>query len=342
MKNLQTSSIQTHKRNRKILLILLFLLTASVLLNLCFGAAVIKPASIFRVLSGKETGTLAANIILLARMPRVAGCVFAGMALASSGVILQSVLINPMASPSVIGVNAGAGFAVALSGALFPFLPAAGTSFFAFAGALSAVLFVLFAAEKTGASKTTLILSGVAVSSIFNAGTDAVITFVPDALTGYTNFRIGGLENLSMNRLFPAAALIVLSLILVFSMSYELDILSLGMDTARSLGMNAKAVRFLFLVLAAALAGASVSFAGSLGFIGLIVPHIMKGITGPESRVLLPASALGGALFLSVCDLISRLIFAPFELPVGITLSFLGGPFFLWLLFRQKGGRTHD
>jgi len=285
---------------------------------------------------------MASNVILLARLPRTVGCILAGMALATSGVILQSVLINPMASPSVIGVNAGAGFFVALSGAVFTTMSPAKTSVFAFFGALTAVLFVLFIAEKTGASRMTLILAGMAVSSIFNAGTDAVITLVPDALIGYTSFRIGGLENLSMAKLYPAAGLIGISLAVLFSMAGELDILALGTDTAESLGMHVKAVRLLFLILAAALAGAAVSFAGSIGFLGLIVPHIIRRFAGTESRILLPASALGGAIFLSVCDLLARLLFAPFELPVGIVLAFLGGPFFLWLLFRQKGGRTHD
>ncbi len=343
MKNLPISSIQSSKKTGKLLLILSLLLVGSVLLNLCFGAAVISPRTTLLVLLGRETGTTAAHIILLARLPRTFGCVLAGMALAAAGVLLQNVLLNPMASPSVIGVNAGAGLAVALSSALAASsIPALGSSFCAFLGALAAVLLVLFISERNGASRMTLILAGVAVSSILNAGTDAVITFVPDAINGYTGFRIGGLENLSMGRLLPAAAIIGTAFLLAVSMCNELEILSLGTETAQSLGLSAKTVRLFFLSLAAALSGASVSFAGSLGFIGLIVPHIMRRIAGNDCRTLLLSSALGGALFLSLCDLLSRMLFAPFELPVGITLSFLGGPFFLWLLFRQKGGRTHD
>ena len=121
-----------------------------------------------------------------------------------------------------------------------------------------------------------------------------------------------------------------------------MDILRLGKETARSLGLPAKKLRLLLLALAAALAGAAVSFCGLLGFVGLIVPHIMRRLAGEESRVLLPACALGGACFLTLCDLLSRLLFRPYELPVGIVLALAGGPFFIWLLLRQRGGRIHD
>lgn len=319
------------------------LLLCSLILSLCFGAAVISPQTTVRVLLGRERGTAAANIILLARFPRTMACLFAGMALAAAGVILQNVLLNPMAAPSVIGVNAGAGLAMALVNAFTTAALSPGqASVCAFFGALAASLLVLGIAEKTGASRLTFILAGIAVSNILNAGTDAVITFVPDALNGYTGFRIGGLENLTISRILPAAVIILAALFLAFSMANEMEILSLGADTAKSLGMQAGKVRILFLALAAALAGAAVSFAGSLSFIGLIVPHMMKRLVGTEGQILIPASALGGAIFLTVCDLLSRVLFAPYEVPVGIVLSFLGGPFFLWLLYHQKGGRTHD
>jgi iron complex transport system permease protein len=114
----------------------------------------------------------------------------------------------------------------------------------------------------------------------------------------------------------------------------------LGSDTAKSLGLSVGLFRVIFLILAAALSGAAVSFSGLLGFVGLIVPHIMRRLMGEENSVLLPASAMGGAFFVMLCDLVARVLFAPFEIPVGIVLSFAGAPFFLWLLFKQRGGRT--
>ena len=134
--------------------------------------------------------------------------------------------------------------------------------------------------------------------------------------------------------------MILISLVLTLSLSQELDILSLGSDVAQSLGLSVRSVRFLLLALAAALAGAAVSFSGLLGFVGLVVPHAVRRILGGESFPLLLGSMLGGASFLTICDLLSRVLFAPFEIPVGIVLAFIGAPFFLWLLLRKKGGKV--
>ena len=186
----------------------------------------------------------------------------------------------------------------------------------------------------------TVVLAGVAISNLFSAGIDAVVTFVPEALNGVTDFRIGGFSNVSMEQLKSAAWMILISLMLVISLSQQLDILALGTDIAQSLGLSVKPLRLILLVLAAALAGAAVSFSGLLSFVGLIVPHTMRRLVGENSFPLLIASALGGAFFVMVCDLLARLLFAPFELPVGIVLAFAGAPFFLFLLFKQRGGRA--
>ena len=304
--------------------------------SLAFGAVPIPPGEVLSALLGRGEGT-AASIVLYARLPRLCGCLLAGAALACAGVIIQSVLNNPLAAPNVIGVNAGAGLATALCCAVAPgavrLTPAA-----AFLGALAGVLLVLFISERAGAARITLVLAGVAMSSIFSAGIDAVVTFVPDALSGYTDFRIGGVKNLSMARLAPAFWVIVIALLIALSLSNELDLLLLGRETAQSLGLPVKRLRLFLLMLAAALAGAAVSFAGLLGFVGLLAPHIMRRLIGEDSFSLLLSSALGGGLLLTGCDLASRLLFAPFELPLGVVLSLAGGPFFIWLLLRQRRG----
>ena len=209
----------------------------------------------------------------------------------------------------------------------------------AFTGAMAAALLVLFIAERTGAAKITLVLAGVAISNILSAGVDAIVTFAPDALNAYSDFRIGSLANLTLERLAAPAAVTVLALIAAFSLTNELDVLMLGGETARSLGLNAGRMRVVLLAVSAALAGAAVSFSGLLGFIGLVAPHMLRRFTGDESRYLLPACALGGAALLLVCDTASRLLFAPYQLPVGIMLSLIGGPFFIWLLLKQRKGR---
>jgi len=199
---------------------------------------------------------------------------------------------------------------------------------------------VLLLAERTGAAKITLVLAGVAVSSMFSAGIDAVVTFVPDALNGYSDFRIGGLDNLSMERIAPALWIMLPALLGCVLLGSEMDVLALGTDIARSLGLHVKRTRIILLALAAALAGGAVSFCGLLGFVGLVVPHIMRRTLGEESRYLIPGCALGGAVMLTVCDVLARIMVAPYELSVGIVLSLMGGPFFIWLLLRQRGGRS--
>ena len=338
MKSWRTSSIR--RGNGLLPGVLCGLVVLSALLSMCLGAVSVSPGDILPALL-RQGEDPAARIVRYARLPRTCGCLLAGAALAVSGALIQSVLGNPLAAPNIIGVSSGAGLAAAVCGALAP-SAASALPMASFAGGLAAVLLVLFIAEKTGASRLTLVLAGVAVSGMFGAATDAVVTFVPDALAGYSDFRIGGLANLSMARIIPAFWVILIALVLAFSLAGELDVLMLGADTARSLGLRAKPLRLILLTLAAALAGAAVSFSGLVGFVGLIVPHIMRRLVGEDSRPLLAGCALGGAAALTLCDLLARLLFAPYELPVGIVLSLAGGPFFIWLLLRQRGGRVHD
>lgn len=339
MKSWRISCTQTMKSKRGMLTALLALTALAGVLSISLGAVAVTPGEVLGVLTGRLQGTTAAYIVQYVRLPRTCACLLAGMALAVSGTIIQSVLANPLAAPNIIGINSGAGLMVALCCAAAP-AAAALVPVAAFLGALAGVLVVLSIAQHSGASRITVVLAGVAVSSMFGAGIDAVVTFVPEALNGYSDFRIGGLANLTMDRVAPAFWMILAALAAAFSLASEMDVLMLGTDTARSLGLPAKRIRLVLLAVAAALAGAAVSFAGLLGFVGLIVPHIMRRLVGEESRTLMAASALGGAALLTLCDLASRTLFAPYELPVGIVLSLAGGPFFIWLLLGQRGGRT--
>ena len=281
----------------------------------------------------------AKKIMLYIRLPRTCAALLAGAALAVAGAVIQNVLHNPLASSGVLGVNSGACLAVAVVCAIAP-MAQRYTPVIAFFGALASVLMVAALAQCTGASRMTVVLAGVAMSSIFSAGIDAVVTFVPEALGGVSDYRIGGFSGVNMARIAPAAVMIGVSLMAVLTLSRQMDVLALGSETAQSLGLSVAPVRFILLVLAAALSGAAVSFAGLLGFVGLIVPHAMRRFVGEESGPLVAASALGGACFVTLCDLLARVLFAPFELPVGVVLAVTGGPFFLWLLFRRKGGRA--
>ncbi|MCI8614312.1 MAG: iron ABC transporter permease [Lachnospiraceae bacterium] len=318
---------------------LVLLLLAATALSLWTGSVTLSPARVLDVLTGKDTSSTAARIIFYSRLPRTCAAFLAGAALAVAGMVIQTVLNNPLASPGVIGVNSGAGFAVALVCAVFP---AAGqyTPLVALSGALIAALLVTGLSWRTGASRITVVLAGVAISALFGAGIDAVVTLVPEALDGVADFRVGGFTGVTMARLVPAGGLIFVSLAVVLSLARQMDVLRLGSDTAQSLGLCVGVVRFVLLFLAAVLAGAAVSFCGLMGFVGLIIPNTMRRLLGEGSLELTAASALGGAFFVIVCDVLSRILFAPFEIPVGIILAFAGAPFFLWLLLRQKGVRV--
>ena len=316
------------KTGTKLVLCGLFALTAGVA-GVLLGAAGdlrgVDPAVAWRILR-------------FARLPRVWGSLLSGAALAVSGCVIQGVLGNPLASPGIIGVNAGAGFAVTVlcaAGIVSGWAISAG----AFLGALAAGLLVTLTAQRLGASRSTVILGGVAVNSFLNALSEGITDLVPEAAALSVDFRVGGFSAVSEQRLFPAAILILAGLVAVLSLHNELDVMTLGEETAQGLGLNVKTARTLLLTLAALLAGSTVSFAGLLGFVGLIVPHGARRLLGSQSRILLPASALLGAGFVTVCDLAARLVFAPYELSAGVLMAVLGGPFFLWLLL--KGGKRY-
>ena len=337
MKSLRTFSIRNNKIVFWIGLGVLTLVT--IVCGLWFGSVSISSGDIFAVLIGKDTTSTAARIVLYTRLPRICAALLAGAALSVAGAIIQTVLNNPLASPGIIGVNSSAGLAVACVCAIAPSAQRF-TPFVAFAGAFLGVMLVMLLSKKTGASRMTVILAGVAVSNLFSAAIDGIVTIVPEALTGVTDFRIGGFTGVTMEQLKPAGLLILVSLCIACSMSQQLDILALGSDTAASLGLSVKPVRLLFLLLAAALAGAAVSFSGLLSFVGLVVPHTMRRLRGETGFSFLLASAFGGAFFVTLCDLLARVLFSPFELPVGIVLAFSGAPFFLWILLKQRGGHV--
>lgn len=324
---------------RRLLLGAFILFFVAALLSFGLGAVKLTIPELFHSLANGPVGT-AGVIFWYSRLPRTAACLLAGAALAVSGAVIQSVLHNKLASPSIIGVNAGAGLAVTLCCALGA-ISGWAIAGAAFLGAMGAMILVVFLGQKTGASRTTVVLAGVAVNAILHALTEAITTLVPQIAMMSADFRVGGFAAVSHTRVIPAAVLIVLSLTALLAMGNELDVLSLGDETARSLGMPVKQMRVLFLVLAALLAGSAVSFAGLLGFVGLIVPHAFRRFVGSDNRWLLPLCALGGAGFVALCDTASRVIFAPYELPVGILMSVIGGPVFLVLLFQGKGGRSH-
>lgn len=321
-----------------ILALLLFISFAAALL---LGSTRASASEALRAAIGGQHNDPAFRIMVHVRLPRCCAAVLAGSALAVAGVIIQAVLNNAMAAPNIIGVNAGAGLGVTLLVAIAPGAVTA-VPFAAFFGALAACLCIYAIARRTGASRMTITLVGIAISSILTAGINLVKTIFPDSIYNTHGFLVGGISGVSMARLTPACWLIGLGLLSALLLARDIDVLSLGEETAASLGLNVRLSRFVLLMLASLLAGSAVSFAGLLGFVGLLGPHIARRFVGSRHHLLLPFSAMGGAVLVLLCDLLGRVIFAPYEIPVGIVLSFVGGPFFLTLILVQRKSRIYD
>ena len=338
MPSSKPSSTKPNKQSALPLVCAAVFLLAAAVASLCLGAAGLPLSKLLSALMSGPDESAAARILWYARMPRTAACILAGAGLSVSGAVIQKVLNNSLASPGIIGVNAGAGLAVAICCALGA-LAGWAVAGAAFVGALAATLLVVLTARKSHASRTTVVLAGVAVTACLNAVTETIRTIVPDAALASQDFRVGGFHAVNQARLLPAGILILLAVAAVCTLTNELEVLSLGDDTAHALGLRVRPMRFGLLTLAALLAGASVSFAGLLGFVGLIVPHIARKIVGGESGRLIPFSAVAGAGFVTLCDLIARVAFAPTELNISTVTSVFGAPVVIAMMLRQRKGR---
>ena len=317
--------------------IALVLLLISIVLGVLLGATRLNLWDTLSGIIGGNTDTPDAKILIYVRLPRVLAALVSGMALAVSGAVIQGVLANRLASPSIIGVNAGAGLAVVLCSA-FGLIGGWQLSLFSFVGAFASVLLVSIGAKRWGASGGTVILMGVALNSLLGAVSDTVTTFDPEVSVMSNDFKIGDFSSVTYARVIPAAALILIAVFVLLTFSNDLDVLTLGDENAKGLGLNTGVMRMLFLLLSALLAGAAVSVCGLLSFVGLLVPHAVRRMAVSESKHLIPLCALFGAGFVTLCDTLARVVFAPYELPVGIIMAFLGAPFFFFILIRGKGG----
>lgn len=332
--------MEKQSSNRRSAVLLPLTLIIVFILSIAMGAVKISPLVVLESFFGKVGGT-DYNIIWHIRLPRSVAALAIGAFLSCAGLVLQTVLNNAIAGPSVIGVNAGASF-FALAAMIF--LPG---SFYAvplaaFTGALIATLLVYEIGRRTGASRLTIVLSGVAVSSLFNALSDTFLTFYPNSVASKVSFSIGGLSVISVSTLKWSALFGFIGLAAALFMSGEFNVMLLGDDMAQSLGLNVKRIRFAALIISAVLVGSAIAIGGQISFVGLICPHIARRIWGGDVKVLMPRVTMLGSILVLVCDTLSRVLFAPFEIPVGILLSFLGAPFFIYLLISKKRGRTND
>ena len=283
-----------------------------------------------------------AQILFIARMPRVTAGIVVGAALASAGVVLQALFRNPLATPETLGISAGAALGAILAitaGSTMELGPFSPVSLASLAGAVAAIaiVYLLASAPRRPLSTAVLLLAGVTL----NAFISAVILFVQylaDFTESYRAIRwlIGDLDVGTFVPVLAAAPIVVLAFALFALLPSSLNLLSLGGDVAATRGVKVANVQRLAFFSAGLATSAAVSLAGPIAFIGIVVPHAVRLMVGVDHRIVLPASALFGASFLIACDLVARTIIAPVELPVGIVTAMIGGPFFLWLLIRRS------
>jgi iron complex transport system permease protein len=284
-------------------------------------------------------------VVLYIRLPRVLAAVIVGGTLAICGAAMQGVFRNPLASPDVLGISAGAslGAVTAIASGLFAlgvyFLP-----LLAVVGALiAATLIYAISSFRGRTSLLFVVLAGLAVSSLFNGLVSAVLLFSNNyEVSQFIFWTMGGLEGRMWKHLALPLPFLLVAVALLFLHLRELNLFALGEESAYSLGMHVERTKRILLVATAVATAMAISVGGPVGFVGLLVPHLFRLLIGPDHRSLLPASALGGALFLVLCDLLGRVVIPPFEIRVGIITALIGSPYFLFLVVRsqRKGFRA--
>lgn len=328
------SSLRTTAGRFAVNFALLALLALVMLVSMRFGSLKLTFAEIVGTLWNRPDG-INGQIIFNIRLPRILLGALVGGSLAAAGTILQGVMRNPLASPGIIGVSAGGGLGGILVMLVLPqfgylLVPAA------FGGALVTAVLVYLLAWKRGVNPVRLILAGVAVSAMLGAFSSTILILNAEKAGGVLDFTIGSLSARSWPQIEQVAPYMAAGFAVALMLGQKLNILTLGDEVATGLGMRVERTRFLLLAVAALLAASAVSVAGLLGFVGLIAPHIVRIVIGSDNRFLIPASALFGGIMVVGCDTVGRMAMDPSELPVGVIMSLLGPPFFLWLLRRHS------
>jgi iron complex transport system permease protein len=326
-------------RHRRLLglALLLVVLAGCCLASVAVGAKAIPVDVVWNALFA-PTGTENDIVVRALRVPRTVLGLLVGAALGLAGALIQGHTRNPLADPGLLGVNAGAGFLVVIGIYVFGVTSLYGYVWFAFAGALaaSAAVFMLGSVGRGGPSPVALALAGTAVTALLVALTSAVVLIDVQTLDAYRFWVVGSLAGRDAEVAGQVLWFLLTGAVLGLASAPALNALALGDDVARSLGHSVLRTRVLGIVAITLLAGGATAACGPIAFVGLVVPHIVRSVTGPDYRWLLPASALAGAVLLLVADVVGRVVVRPGELQVGIVLALVGGPFFVWLVRRRK------
>jgi iron complex transport system permease protein len=326
--------------------VLALCLAAALVASIAVGAVAVPPRSFLRLLLhgiGLRSISLPdptdATIILHLRLPRALSAVLVGSTLAACGAVMQGLFRNPMASPEVLGVSAGGslGAVIAITGGMAALTPLSLPLLTVLGAALASLVIYLLSSVRGSTSLFFVVIAGLAISSLFNGITSALLLFSREQeVSQFIFWTMGGLEGRTWSHLLYSAPLLVPGLIVLPLFSRELNLFAFGEEAAQSLGMSVEGTKRVLLGLAAVLTGVAISVSGPIGFIGLLIPHLFRLLLGPDHRTLLPASALGGSLFLLLCDLLGRSLAPPFEIRVGIITAILGSPYLLFLIVRAR------
>lgn len=327
--------VRNSKQRSLLALVLGLLLLVSVLLSVGSGSVHIRLPEIAAILRGAATPNAA--VFTQIRLPRVSLSLLAGINLALAGLLLQTVLKNPLADPGIMGINAGAAFGATLIMLLWPAATAA-VPLVAFLGGMAAFLLIVGFSWRRNLSPVVLILAGVAVNTVISGGQSVLTTLFSDRLQGVVTWLNGDLSGKTWGQCGLLLVYGVPAYLTVLLLSRQLNVLILNDNAVASLGLPVRRYRLMLSSVAVYLAAITVAQVGLIGFVGLIVPHIARLLVGGNHRCLLPFTVLIGAVVVSFGDTLARTIVAPVELPVGTIMAIFGGPFFLFLLIRRKGG----
>lgn len=333
-----------HFRNMMIYLLLVGAIILSTLLSVTVGTTDISPGDVFYVLIAKilpvdsmrlwlkDIPDTVEIIILKVRLPRILMAVVLGMNLAVSGSVYQGVFKNPMAEPYILGIASGASLGAAIGIVSHGIIP-----LYAFTGAvLSTVIVYLIGNEQGRLSTSGLLLAGIAINLLFSSALSFIMIFFTRQLEQITFWTMGNLGRVSMDKALIISVLSIVIIMILMRYRQELNILSMGEEGAFHLGVEVEKVKKVLLILCSILIALSVSYTGTIGFVGLIIPHIVRIVHGNNYKRLMPLSALYGALFLILSDTLSRGLAEGIEIPVGVITSLVGAPFFIFLLLRNK------
>ncbi len=315
------------------ILILSFILLITSLICLSIGSVKINIFDIFSILFYHNENYLS-QIILEIRLPRILYAIMVGGGLSIAGAVFQSLLMNPLAEPYILGISSGGTFGAILSFILG--LSFIGTQFLAFAGALSVMLIVFILGKRFGELEpNVLLLSGIMVGAFFSAAILLMMTLMNDSLRTAIFWLIGNLSLAEKSNLIFVLPVTILTSVILILLSNKFNVISLGSDYAKQLGINTKLLKNSSYILTSIMVGTLVSVSGIIGFVGLIIPHICRIIFGIDNRIVFVSSFFIGALYLTIADTIARTIIAPAELPVGAITALIGAPVFIYLLKRK-------